>query len=106
MPSPLQRMLPTPILAWGAAMTTATDGPCPVNESFDPLSADFLADPYAVMAALPRDEQPIFVAPSMGYTVLPRYADIEQVLQDPPASSAPVAQAPLVPAPAGPGRPP
>ena len=25
---------------------------CPVDESFDPLSAEFLADPYAVMAAL------------------------------------------------------
>ena len=97
MPSPVKRMIRTPILAWGAAMTTATDGPCPVNESFDPLSADFLADPYAVMAALPRDEQPIFFAPSIGYYVLTRYADIEQVLQDPAAYSAAVAQAPLVP---------
>jgi cytochrome P450 len=78
-------------------MTTATGGPCPVNESFDPLSADFLADPYAVMAALPRDEQPIFFAPSIGYYVLTRYADIERVLQDPAAYSAAVAQAPLVP---------
>jgi cytochrome P450 len=78
-------------------MTTATGGPCPVNESFDPLSAEFLADPYAVMAALPRDEQPIFFAPSIGYYVLTRYADIEQVLQDPAAYSAAVAQAPLVP---------
>jgi cytochrome P450 len=78
-------------------MTTAAGGPCPVNESFDPLSAGFLADPYAVMAALPRDEQPIFFAPSIGYYVLTRYADIEQVLQDPAAYSAAVAQAPLVP---------
>ena len=59
--------------------------------------ADFLADPYAVMAALPRAEQPIFFAPSIGYYVLTRYADIERVLQDPAAYSAAVAQAPLVP---------
>ena len=78
-------------------MTTTAGGPCPVNESFDPLSADFLADPYAVMAALPRAEQPIFFAPSIGYYVLTRYADIERVLQDPAAYSAAVAQAPLVP---------
>jgi cytochrome P450 len=77
--------------------TTGTVPGCPVNESFDPLSPDFLADPYAAMAALPREEQPIFFAPSIGYYVLTRYADIEQVFQDPATYSAAVAQAPLVP---------
>ena len=70
---------------------------CPVDESFDPLSQDFLADPYAALAALPRGEQPVFFAPSIGYYVLTRYADIEQVFSDPAAYSAAVAQAPLVP---------
>jgi cytochrome P450 len=74
----------------------AADG-CPVDESFDPLAPDFLADPYAVMAALPREEQPIFFAPSIGYYILTRYADIEQVFGDPATYSAAVAQAPLVP---------
>jgi cytochrome P450 len=77
--------------------TTGAVHGCPVNQSFDPLSADFLADPYTVMATLPREEQPIFFAPSIGYYVLTRYADIEQVFQDPAAYSAAVAQAPLVP---------
>lgn len=77
--------------------TTGTAHGCPVNESFDPLSPDFLADPYAAMAALPREEQPIFFAPSIGYYVLTRYADIEQVFQDSVTYSAAVAQAPLVP---------
>jgi cytochrome P450 len=80
-------------------MTTA--GPvhgCPVNESFDPLAPDFLADPYAALAELlPREEQPVFFAPSIGYYVLTRYADIEQVFSDPGSYSAAVAQAPLVP---------
>ena len=49
------------------------------------------------MAALPREEQPIFFAPSIGYYVLTRYADIEQVFRDPATYSAAVAQAPLVP---------
>jgi cytochrome P450 len=70
---------------------------CPVNESFDPLSTDFLADPYTVMGTLPREEQPVFFAPSIGYYVLTRYADIEQVFLDPATFSAAVAQAPLVP---------
>jgi cytochrome P450 len=77
--------------------TTGTAHGCPVNESFDPLAPGFLADPYAVMAALPREEQPVFFAPSIGYYVLTRYADIEQVFRDPVAYSAAVAQAPLVP---------
>jgi cytochrome P450 len=77
--------------------TTGAVHGCPVNESFDPLSPDFLADPYTVMATLPREEQPIFFAPSIGYYVLTRYADIEQVFSDPASYSAAVAQAPLVP---------
>jgi hypothetical protein len=32
-----------------------------VHEGFDPLSAEFLADPYAVMASLPA-EAPVFYA--------------------------------------------
>ena len=77
--------------------TTGAVQGCPVHESFDPLSADFLADPHAVLAALPRPEQPIFFAPSIGYYILTRYADIEQVFLDPATYSAAVAQAPLVP---------
>ena len=77
-------------------MTTAAVPGCPVDESFDPLSPEFLADPYAVMAALPREEQTVFFAPSIGYYVLTRYADIEQVFRDPATYSAAVAQAPLV----------
>jgi cytochrome P450 len=76
-------------------MTQAPE--CPVNDSFDPLAPDFLADPYPVLAALPRAEQPVFFAPSIGYYVLTRYADIEAVFADPVTYSAAVAQAPLVP---------
>ena len=56
---------------------------CPVHEGFDPLSAEFLADPYAVLAGLPLAEAPVFYAPSIGYYVITRYADIEQVFRDP-----------------------
>jgi cytochrome P450 len=70
---------------------------CPVDESFDPLSPGFLADPYAIMQALPLTGTPVFYAPSIGYYVITSYADIEAVFRDPAAYSAAVAQAPLVP---------
>jgi cytochrome P450 len=76
--------------------TFTRDG-CPVDDAFDPLSPDHLADPYAVLAALPAGGAPVFYAPSIGYYVVTRYADVEQVFRDPQTYSAAVAQAPLVP---------
>ncbi len=70
---------------------------CPVHEGFDPLSAEYLADPFAVLAALPLDETPVFYAPSIDHYVVTRYADVEQVFRDPRTYSAAVAQAPLAP---------
>jgi cytochrome P450 len=70
---------------------------CPVDESFDPLSPEYLADPYAILAALPHREQPVFYAPAIGYYVLTRYDDIAAVFRDPASFSAAAAQAPLVP---------
>jgi cytochrome P450 len=78
-------------------MEVAMVSGCPVHEGFDPLSPEFLADPYAVLAGLPLAEAPVFFAPSIGYYVITRYADIERVFRDPASFSAAVAQAPLVP---------
>ena len=80
------------------SMTGAAEVPgCPVDESFDPLSAEFLTDPYAVMARRPGGGAPVFFAPSIGYYVVASYEAVEQVFRDPAAYSAAVAQAPLVP---------
>src|ERR1017187_5647002 len=80
------------------AMTTTAPVPsCPIDASFDPLSPEFLADPYPAMSALSLDGTPVFFAPSIGYYVITRYADIEAVVRHPAAYSAAVAQAPLVP---------
>jgi cytochrome P450 len=73
--------------------TTAPVPSCPIDASFDPLSPEFLADPYAAMSALSLDGTPVFFAPSIGYYVITRYADIEAVFRDPAAYSAAVAQA-------------
>jgi cytochrome P450 len=70
---------------------------CPVHERFDPLAEDFLADPYAVMAALPLDETPVFYAPAIDGYVVTRHADVEAVFLDPETYSAAAAQMPLVP---------
>jgi cytochrome P450 len=70
---------------------------CPVHAEFDPLSEEFLADPYPILAGLPADGADVFYAPSIGYYVVTRYSDIEQVFSDPATYSAAVAQAPLVP---------
>ena len=70
---------------------------CPVDESFDPLAAEFLADPYAIMAKLPSGHKPAFFAPSIGYYVVTSYDVVAQVFSDPETYSAAVAQAPLVP---------
>jgi len=70
---------------------------CPVEPDFDPLGPHYLADPYAVLAALPVAEAPVFYAPTIDYYVVTRYADIEEVYRDPLTYSAAVAQAPLAP---------
>src|SRR3954462_7371573 len=70
---------------------------CPVHADFDPLADDFLADPYAVMAALPLDETPVFFAPSLDGYVVTRHADVESVFLDTDTSPAAAAQMPLVP---------
>ena len=79
-------------------MTTTVTGPgCPVDESFDPLSPEFLADPYMVLAERPENQVPVFFAPSIGYYVVTSYAAIETVFRDTATYSAAVAQAPLAP---------
>lgn len=64
---------------------------CPVRADFDPLSDEFLADPYAFLV-----EEPIFYAPAIDYYVVTRYAEIEQVFLDNGTYSAATAQLPLV----------
>jgi cytochrome P450 len=69
---------------------------CPVHAEFDPLSPEFLADPFAVLGSLPL-EAPVFYAPSIDYYVVTRYVDIEAVFLDPETYSAAPAQLPLTP---------
>ena len=64
---------------------------CPVHADFDPLSDDFLADPFASFT-----DVPVFYAPSIDYYVVTRYRDIEEIFLNPQDYSAAAAQLPLV----------
>ena len=74
-------------------MNATTTG-CPVHAGFDPLSEEFLRDPYAVLPEVA--DAPVFYAPSLDYYVVTRYADIERVFLDPETFSAANAQLPLI----------
>ena len=77
-------------------MATEPQLQCPVHAGFDPLTPGFLADPYAVLASLPR-RGACLLRTSIDYYVVTRYADIEAVFLDPATYSAAPAQLPLVP---------
>jgi hypothetical protein len=61
-------------------MTLREASGCPISANFDPLSEDFLSDPYAVLAGPALANEPVFYAESIGYYVIARYADIEPLI--------------------------
>jgi cytochrome P450 len=77
-------------------MTGVKVSQCPVEPAFDPLSPEFLDDPFAVMHSLALVQRPVFYAPAIDYYVLTRYRDIEAIFTDTDSYSAAAAQLPLV----------
>ena len=69
---------------------------CPVRHDFDPLSEQYLADPYAVAERM-REESPIFYAPELDMWVVTRMADIEAVFTDHESFSGRLVQDPMFP---------
>jgi cytochrome P450 len=69
-------------------------GSQPVDETFDPLSADYLKDPYPYYARF-RREAPIFLAPKINMWVVSRYEDILKIVKDPETFSNARVQEPL-----------
>jgi hypothetical protein len=70
---------------------------CPVNPDFDPLSAEYLADPVAVLRTIPPEHRPIFFAPRLGYYVVTDYAETDYIFRHPELFSAANTQQPLAP---------
>jgi cytochrome P450 len=69
---------------------------CPVDHGWSPLSAAYLADPYPIAAQL-REDHPVFYADSLGYVVVTRMEDIEQVFTNPDVYASTNVQDPIFP---------
>lgn len=76
--------------------TQASRDTYPVEPDFDPLDADYLADPYSYFARF-RRETPIFYAPKIDFWVVSRYEDIMRIVKDPRTFSNARVQEPLYP---------
>ena len=84
--------------AYHQAPTTKAPAPtgCPVQHEWDPLSAEYLGDPYGVSHQL-RDESPVFYSESLGYVVVNRMEDIIDVFNDPDTYASTNVQDPVFP---------
>jgi cytochrome P450/ferredoxin len=69
---------------------------CPVDHAFDPLAADYLADPYPAFARY-REEQPVFFSTTMNAYIVTRYEDIDYILMNPAEFSSANTVTPLWP---------
>jgi len=69
---------------------------CPVENTWSPLSAEYLADPYPIAAEL-RDEHPVFWSEQLRHLVVTRMDDIEQVFMNPDVFASSNVQDPIAP---------
>lgn len=69
---------------------------CPMHQTFSPLNADYLTDPYPIALAF-RDEHPIFWAEPLGHVVVTEMADIETVFMNPDIYASTNVQDPIYP---------
>lgn len=84
--------------AYHAAPDGVTDAPtgCPVEHVWSPLSDEYLADPYPIASRL-RDDHPVFYSEQLGYVVVTRMADIEEVFMNPDVYASTNVQDPIWP---------
>ena len=69
---------------------------CPMHQTFSPLNADYLTDPYPIALAL-RDEHAIFWAEPLGHVVVTEMADVETVFMNPDIYASTNVQDPIYP---------
>jgi cytochrome P450 len=70
---------------------------CPIEAGFDPLAPEYLAEPMAVLEALPAESRRLFYAPSLDHVVVLDHALIDEIFRHPELYSAANTQLPLVP---------
>ena len=67
-----------------------------IGQSFDPLSAAYLADPYPYLTQA-REAAPVFFCEAIQHWIVTRYADVRHALRTPPLFSAANTNSPLRP---------
>ena len=75
---------------------TAAPAGCPVDHSFTPLTAAYVADPYPIANRM-REETPVVYAEEMGFVVASRMDDITEVFLNPDVYSSENVQDPVWP---------
>jgi cytochrome P450 len=68
----------------------------PASLSFDPFDADYLSNPYPLLASL-RSSEPVFYSPNLKSWVVTRYETLRSILRDPRRFSARIASDPIKP---------
>lgn len=76
--------------------TPAPPQGCPVHETWSPLNADYIAAPY-VMASELSKAHPIFYSAQLGYLVVTRMEDLEEIFRDHESYSSALVQDPAFP---------
>jgi cytochrome P450 len=69
---------------------------CPVSETFDPFSSDYLTDPHPVLRAT-RGDGRVFFSSRLQRYVVTRFSDVEQILMNPSDFSSAITVKPLCP---------
>ncbi len=77
------------------AVASAPPG-CPVHQTWSPLNADYLADPYPIARAL-AEEHSVFWSEPLGHVVITDPGDIEHVFTNPDVFASTNVQDPIYP---------
>lgn len=80
-------------------MSTAQAAACPFSEaakSFDPLSSEFISDPWPRLAKI-QEEQPVFYDPDLGFWIVTKYEDVRKCFSDKNSFTPEIAIDPLAP---------
>lgn len=69
---------------------------CPVDHEFSPFSEQYVANPYAWLG-LKRENEPVFYSEELGYLVVTRMEDVEEIFMNPQVFSSANVQDPVFP---------
>jgi cytochrome P450 len=89
----LQKPVVPPTVSCPFARAAIENAP---STRYDPFSAEFLSDPYAIFSQL-RLEAPVAYAPAIDMWTVTDFEDVAAIFKDPDTFSAAIAQSPLDP---------